>query len=137
MERALIVIALVVIALAVAAVIRKRQPDPPIGAREWEVPAQLDRRDFTEPDKQWLVAVFTSNTCDSCDAATAKAAVLAGDTVAYEVLPWQDRKDLHERYGVDVVPMILVADRDGVVQRSFIGVPSATDLWAAVADARS
>lgn len=137
MERVALAVGLVVVALVIAALIRRRQPDPPIGARDWEVPAQLDRRDFVEPDKQWLVAVFTSNTCDSCEKATAKAAVLAGETVAYEVVPWQERKALHERYGVEVVPMILVADREGVVQRSFIGVPSATDLWAAVAEARS
>ena len=137
MERLVVVFALVAVALAVAAVIRRRQPDPPIGTRDWQVPAQVDRRDFSEPEKQWLVAVFTSKACDSCESATAKAAVLAGETVAYEVVPWQERKALHERYGVDVVPMILVADREGVVHRSFIGVPSATDLWAAVAEARS
>ena len=137
MERLVLVLVLVAVALVVAALIRRRQPDPPIGAREWDVPAQLDRRDFIEPHKPWLVAVFTSNTCDSCESAVAKTAVLAGESVAYEVVPWQERKALHERYGVEVVPMILVADRDGVVQRSFIGVPSATDLWAAVADARS
>lgn len=137
MERALLVVALVVLALVVAAVVRRRQPDAPIGSRDWEVPAQLDRADFAEPSKPWLVAVFTSNTCDSCESATAKAAVVAGANVAYQVVPWQDRKDLHERYGVEVVPMILVADVEGVVQRSFIGVPSATDLWAAVAEARS
>ena len=137
MERAALVIALVVVALVIAAVIRRRQPDAPIGSGDWEIPAQLDRADFIEPGKEWLVAVFTSNTCDSCEKATAKAAVLAGDRVAYEVVPWQERKALHERYGVEVVPMILVADREGVVQKSFIGVPSATDLWAAVAEARS
>ena len=137
MERLVLVVVLVAVALVVAAVIRKRQPDAPIGAKDWEVPAQLDRADFIEPDKPWLVAVFTSNTCDSCAAATAKASVVAGENVAYEVVPWQERKALHERYGVEVVPMILVADREGVVQRSFIGVPSATDLWAAVAEARS
>jgi hypothetical protein len=136
MERLVLVVALIAVALAVAAVIRRRQPDAPIGAGDWEVPAQLDRTDFVEPEKPWLVAVFTSNTCDSCEKATAKASVVAGESVAYEVVPWQERKALHERYGVDVVPMILVADREGVVQRSFIGVPSATDLWAAVAEAR-
>ncbi|MFP5326435.1 MAG: hypothetical protein ACLGHT_03005 [Acidimicrobiia bacterium] len=137
MERVVLVVALVLIALAAAAMLRRRQPDAPVGARDWEVPAQIDRADFVEPSKPWLVAVFTSNTCDSCESATAKASVVAGPNVAYQVVPWQERKDLHERYGVEVVPMILVADVDGVVQRSFIGVPSATDLWAAVAEARS
>ncbi len=56
--------------------------------------------------------------------------------VAYHDVTYQDRKDLHTRYGVDVVPLTLVADRDGVVHRHFIGAPSAADLWAAVAEAR-
>lgn len=137
MERLVLVVALVVVALVVAALLRRRPADAPTGSGDWEVPAQLDRRDFAGADKPWLVAVFTSNTCDSCERAMAKAEVVAGETVAYEVIPWQERRALHERYGVEVVPLILVADADGVVQRSFIGVPSATDLWAAVADARS
>ena len=137
MERLVLVLVLVAVALVVATVVRRRQPDAPIGAKDWELPAQLDRADFAEAEKPWLVVVFTSNTCDSCEAATAKTAVLAGENVAYEVVPWQERKALHERYGIEVVPMILVADREGVVERSFIGVPSATDLWAAVAEARN
>ena len=44
---------------------------------------------------------------------------------------------LHERYGIDAVPMVVVADADGVVRASFIGPMSATDLWAAVAEVRN
>jgi hypothetical protein len=43
---------------------------------------------------------------------------------------------LHRKYHIDAVPMAVVADRDGVVRASFIGPMSATDLWAAVAEAR-
>ncbi len=32
--------------------------------------------------------------------------------------------------------MVLVADADGVVRASFVGSPSAADLWAAVAELR-
>jgi hypothetical protein len=32
--------------------------------------------------------------------------------------------------------MVLVVDAHGVVQRAFVGATSATDLWAAVAEAR-
>jgi hypothetical protein len=133
LERLVIVAVLVVVALAVAAILRRRRPEAPTGAGDWAIPAQLDRLDFAEPEKQWLVVVFTSASCDSCSKATAKAEVLAGPTVAYEVLPWQDRKSLHDRYNVSVVPLTLVADAEGVVVRSFVGVPPATDLWAALA----
>ena len=44
--------------------------------------------------------------------------------------------EIHRRYGIDAVPLILIADADGVVQRHFLGPLTATDLWAAVAEAR-
>ena len=46
------------------------------------------------------------------------------------------RPDLHRRYRIEAVPITVVADRAGVVRASFIGPATATDLWAAVADAR-
>jgi hypothetical protein len=82
------------------------------------------------------VAVFTSETCDSCARAIAKASVLESPQVAYEEIPWQTRRDLHDRYRVDTVPLIVLADAQGVVQRSFVGTPSFTDLAVAVAEAR-
>ena len=47
------------------------------------------------------------------------------------------RPELHRRYRIEAVPITVVADRAGVVRASFIGPASATDLWAAVADARN
>ncbi len=43
---------------------------------------------------------------------------------------------LHRKYHIDAVPIVVVADRLGVVRASFVGPMSATDLWAAVAEAR-
>jgi hypothetical protein len=136
MERVVVAAVLVVVAIAVAALLQRRRPAAPTQGR-WTVPAQLDRADFDGPDVPWLVAVFTSSTCDSCERMLEKAAVLASPEVHVQDVPYQDRKDLHQRYSVDVVPLLVVADPAGVVQASFIGVPSATDLWAAVAEARS
>ncbi|HEV7886006.1 MAG TPA: hypothetical protein VGO92_00490 [Acidimicrobiales bacterium] len=135
MERLLLAAALVVVASAVAAVLRRRRPAPPTQAR-YQVPTQLDRADFAGGDRPWLVAVFTSQTCESCERVLAKVDVLAGPAVAVQDVSFQDRKDLHERYSIEAVPCIVVADEDGVVRASFIGVPTATDLWAAVAEAR-
>jgi hypothetical protein len=44
--------------------------------------------------------------------------------------------ELHERYGIEAVPIILVADADGVVRASFVGPPTATDLWGTIAELR-
>jgi hypothetical protein len=135
MSRVVIAVVLIAAAVAVAEVLRRRRPEPPTQSR-WTVPAQLNRDEFARPDAPWLVAVFTSATCASCEDAVAKAAVLASDDVAFQEIPFQTARDTHERYAVETVPMTLVADADGVVKASFIGPPPATDLWAAVAEAR-
>ena len=135
MSRAVIAVVLIGLAVVVAQLLRRRRPEPPTQSR-WAVPAQLDRADFVRPDAPWLVAAFTSATCASCEGAVAKAAVLASEDVAFEEISFQTGKETHERYAIETVPMIVVADHEGVVRASFVGTPSATELWAAVADAR-
>ena len=44
--------------------------------------------------------------------------------------------DLHKRYSIDAVPMVLVADSTGDVRASFLGPPPASELWAIVAQVR-
>lgn len=136
MERLVVALVLIAVAVVVAVVLERRKPGPPTQPKQWEVPAQLDRDDFAARDRPWLVAVFTSETCDSCAKVMPKAEVLASDTVGVVEVPYQTQKDLHRRYHVEVVPTLVVADPEGVVRASFIGQPTATDLWAAVAEAR-
>ncbi len=132
----LIALVIVVVAAGVAyAVQRRRVPDAPT-QRRYNVPEQLDRADFARPDAPWLVAVFTSQTCDMCAQVASKAEVLESPEVAVETLEFTRRRDLHERYGIDAVPTLLIVDSTGVTRRSFLGPMSATDLWAAVAEAR-
>ncbi len=135
MERVVIAALIVVVAAVLAIVVERRRPAPPTQA-SWSIPAQLDRADFARPDAPWLVAVFTSATCDSCAQAVERAQVLGSDAVAVDEAEVKARPDLHRRYHIDAVPIIVVADHEGVVRTSFTGPPSATDLWAAVAEAR-
>jgi protein-disulfide isomerase len=137
LERLLLAAALVVVAVIVARVLQRRRPEPPTQSRAYQVPQQLDRADFDHVEVPWLVVVFTSTTCDSCAAALEKAHVLASAEVAVQEVSYQARKDLHQRYAVEAAPTIVVVDPEGVVGASFVGVPSATDLWAAVAEARN
>jgi hypothetical protein len=135
-DRALTALALVAIVLAVAALAqRRRTPDAPVRTG-YAVPQQLDRQDFARPDAPWLVAVFSSATCDSCAGVWERARHLESSAVAVEEVELVERKALHERYGIEAVPTTLVVDGAGVVQRSFLGPVTATDLWAAVAEAR-
>jgi thioredoxin-related protein len=62
---------------------------------------------------------------------------LESDAVAVQEVESLVRRDLHDRYGVEAVPTVVVADADGVVQASFVGVPPAAELWAAVAEVRT
>src|SRR5438128_12130917 len=135
MERVVIAAAIIVVATVVAVIVERRRPAPPTQAR-WAVPAQLDRADFARSDAPWLVVVFTSETCESCADAVAKTQVLASGHLAVQDVEAGRDRELHARYGIDAVPMIVVADRSGVVRRSFVGPPTATDLWAAVAEER-
>ena len=51
-------------------------------------------------------------------------------------IEFSEHRTLHDRYEVEAVPMVLVADAKGIVRASFIGSPSAADLWATVAQLR-
>lgn len=136
MTRLLIALAIVAVAAGVAYVAQKRRaPDAPT-QRRYNVPEQLDRADFPRPDAEWLVAVFTSDTCDKCAEVASKAAVLESDDVAVANLEFTQHRDLHERYKVDAVPTLVIVDSQGVTRKSFLGPMTATDLWAAVAEAR-
>ena len=137
LARILIAAALVVVVLAVAFVARRRRAPAPPPRDAYPVPRQLDRTDFPRPDAPWLVAYFWSRTCDSCEGLGPKVDVLASGEVATCALEATDARDLHRRYEIAAIPMILVVDAEGVVQRNFVGAVSATDLWAAVADVRS
>jgi hypothetical protein len=135
--RLLVAVAIVVVVVAVALITRRRRLPAPPPRAPYPVPRQLDRRDFPRPEAPWLVAYFWSRTCDSCAGLAPKVGVLESSTVATCALEAADQRALHRRYEIAAIPMILVADAAGVVRRSFVGAVSATDLWAAVADARS
>jgi len=133
--RFVIVGVVVVIALLANLWQRKRQVDAPTqGATE--VPSQIDRSDFARPDAPWIVLAFTSATCQTCSDIERKVRVLETNSVAIQILEYMAERELHERYKIDAVPTVLMADANGVVQANFLGPVSATDLWAALARAR-
>ncbi|MEQ1701082.1 MAG: hypothetical protein ABMA25_13290 [Ilumatobacteraceae bacterium] len=125
----------VVVAVAAGLVLRSRQrvqvPTQPSHA----VPAQLDRADF-EADSPWLVAVFSSASCTTCADVVRKAEVLRSAEVAVVDVEFTANKALHRKYDIQAVPMVAIADAQGVVVAGFAGPVTATDLWAAVAEAR-
>jgi Thioredoxin len=136
MTQLLLVPLLIAVAVAIATLLNRRRPSDPPTQRSFAVPTQLDRGDFVDPTKPWLVAVFTSATCSTCSLVASKAAVLASADVAVQEVEATASAALHRRYSIDAVPTTVVVDHSGVVQTSWLGPVSATDLWAGVARLR-
>ena len=135
LERLVISSVLVIIAGVAAFIMQRRRSDAPTQSL-WMVPTQLDRNDFVYPEVDWLVVTFTSATCDTCAGVKAKVAILESAAVAVQDVDAVADKSLHERYGIDAVPTLVIVDHEGVVRASFIGPMTATDLWATMADLR-
>ena len=128
-------VAVVAVAVVAAGVLRRRQRGAVPTQPAWATPVQLDRADFPG-GSPWLVAVFSSASCAACADVMRTAAVLGSDQVTVTEIEYSARRDLHTKYSIDAVPLVVVADELGVVHRSFVGPVTAADLWSAVAQVR-
>jgi hypothetical protein len=136
MPQLLIAVVVVVGAIGLGLALRRRQRvDAPSQATH-VVPIQLDRTDFADSATPWLVAVFSSASCSTCADVVRKAQVLRSKEVAVCDVEYTANRALHEKYSISAVPIVVIADAAGVVRAAFTGPVSATDLWAAVAEAR-
>jgi hypothetical protein len=134
-QQLIFVVAAMAVALSIALVLKGRKSDAPTQAG-FEIPIQIDRNDFEDPHSPWLVVVFTSATCHTCTDVVTKAEVLSSSEVAVQRIDYTVNPALHKRYRIDAVPLLVIADVDGVVQKGFIGPLKAQDLWAAMAECR-
>ncbi len=123
----------VVAASVIALVVNKRSPDVPTSP-SFGVPQQLDRADFAAPEAGWLFVLFSSKTCLAC--ADAREALLAVGSTGAQVqeLEVESNRALHEKYAIDAVPTIVLADHEGVVQWSYLGAPAPADVADVLAD---
>jgi hypothetical protein len=135
--RIVLAVVLVVVAALVAWLLeRRRKPSAPTRDTA-TIPAQLDRRDFPRPDAPWLVVLWSSRTCESCQGLFEKIEPLASADVAVAEIEYQAETELHRRYGIDAAPITLIVDHEGVTRGSFAGSFGATDLWARLAEVRA
>ncbi|MDQ1505921.1 MAG: hypothetical protein QOD57_3648 [Actinomycetota bacterium] len=134
-SRLVVALVVVVVAVVAARLLERRRPAPPT-RDAYPVPAQLDRRDFPRPDAPWLVVLFSSRTCDSCGPMATRVAALDSEAVATVEVEARDDKELHRRYRIDGVPMVVLADAEGVVRAGFVGSVEGWELEGALADAR-
>jgi hypothetical protein len=124
-SRLIVALVVVLVAVVAARLLERRRPAPPT-RDAYPVPAQLDRGDFPRPDAPWLFVLFSSRTCDSCGPMVARVCGLESDTVATVQVEAKADKALHDRYRIEGVPMVVLADGDGVVRAGFVG---SVDTW--------
>lgn len=98
-----------------------------------DIPSTLDRAAFVRAGldvsgKPWLVAVLTDGNCRTCGSALDRLSPVAGPTVAVVEVDADHHTELHDAYGVDAVPLTLVADGEGAVQAWILGPPTAGDI---------
>ena len=110
--------------------LRFRQKVALLGAPKpfaFAAPALLVRSDFPDPDKPWLLAVFTTDKCRSCSSVWQEAQKLvaaepATSRVSLVRVDSPSQKKLHRRYGVEAVPLTAAADQIGQVQACHLGI---------------
>ena len=84
-------------------------------------PGSLDRTEFRAPEAPLLIAVFTSETCSSCEAVWAELAGYESATVATQNVEVTADAALHKRYKIESVPTAVVVDVNGETQAAFVG----------------
>lgn len=135
MTRIFIVGFVVILAVALNQLFARRSKQAPTQA-DPTMPTQIDRSDFAEEQKEWLVLAFTSSSCNTCTDIERKAVALRSRNVAVDVCEYSVNQVLHKKYAIDAVPTLLFVDNEGVVRKGFLGPASATDIWAALARVR-
>jgi hypothetical protein len=138
LERAAVtaVVVAVVAALAWWWQRRDRRRPVPVPGRDG-LPRQVHRRDLDDGTRPWLVALFSSRSCASCRAVEEAIAGLSDPEVAIRQVVYEDEPDLHARYRVPGVPLLLVADADGVVRAGWLGPLGRAELDALLCEARA
>ena len=134
-SRLVIAVVVVLVAVVAAKLLERRRPAPPT-RDAYPVPAQLDRLDFPRPEAPWLLVLFSSRTCDSCAPMVERVCALESETVATIQVEAKADKALHDRYRIEGVPMVVLADAEGVVRAGFVGSVDAWELEEALATAR-
>ncbi|MFT7648825.1 MAG: hypothetical protein ACI8Y4_003579 [Candidatus Poriferisodalaceae bacterium] len=130
MDRALIAVALVVVALAAARLLERRREEVPTIIRRGEVPTQVVLSDVGLAGPG--VVVFTEASCRSCRSVLEELMATI-DTCPVVEVEHGAMKAVHERHGIDTVPTIVVAAADGSVVVGWTGRTDPVEVAAAAA----
>jgi len=100
----------------------RRKPDSPT-VPKFVLPFQLDRNDFESSESEWLLVLFSSETCNSCQTVLEQIASLTIFNLHIQNVEFPSEDALHKKYSVESVPSLLLASQKGVVEWSFAGTP--------------
>lgn len=120
MTTLIIMVAVAAGAAAVAFVMSKRDSGDPVAAIG-EPPSQLRRDDFRSPDAEWLMVVFTADTCSTCQQVWAEISTLDSPFLATQNVEVELDAELHRRYKIESVPLTVLVDSAGTVAQGFFG----------------
>lgn len=134
MERYLIALGVLAAALVIAGFLRGRRKPAVAPSRDWHLPSHIEPSDVGAGAGRWAVVLFSSTTCETCRSVRDAAAPLESDTVAVVDVPYQSRRDLHDRYGIEAVPATVVMAPDGDVRAAWIGVIEPGHFWSVVSE---
>jgi len=127
MERLVIAVAVAVVAVLIAGILRRRRRPPSAGPR-LVVPERVERADFRGASAPWLMAVFTAHDCETCGEVWDRVRGLGSETVDAREVRYDVDPDLYERYGVDACPLVIVVDAEGTVRASHHGPVTLEEL---------
>ena len=121
MTSTLVIMAVVGCIASTVAIWQRRVHRPAPTSTRGEPPTRLARSDFRAPAAPWLIVVFTSSTCSSCEAAWGELSAYESATVATQNVDAISDADLHRRYGIDSVPTSVLADAAGLAKLAIVG----------------
>ncbi len=133
MDRLIVAVVLVVLSVAAAVVINRRQAGAPFTIRHGAVPSRVRPEDVGLPAGAAIV-IFTEATCRSCQQALALVKGPAGAELPVAEIEYGQQRPLHDQYGIDTVPTTVVVDAEGVVVGGWTGSVDPGLLAAALAE---
>ena len=124
----LIVLALISFGASLAAVLLRKLNYRNFVTSGWSIPGHLNREDFGFLNEPWLVVIFSSDSCETCKPVVAESMKLSSLGIAIQEIALETNKDLHEKYDIDAVPMLLLVDKFGVVRSSHLGPTNSEEV---------
>lgn len=132
MERLVIAVVLVVVAIGVAFVAQRRRGSVFAAVQRSELPPAVDLV-AVGVSRGPAFVVFTEETCRTCAAALGVVRGPAGAGLHVAEVPFGAAQELHRLHGIDTVPTTVVTDADGQVIDGWVGRVDLSGLAVALA----